>query len=89
MLERMGYERFLTEVDSELMDKDHDPGGERQLMRIEIGDFEPLRLLSELCPSTGRKYLIRVPIDMETCHQAAAWIAGFDNPDDYRPEVET
>jgi hypothetical protein len=89
MLERMGFNRFLSEVDSEMLDKDRDPGGERQLIRIEIGDFEPLVLLSVLCPSTERRYLIRVPEEMETCHQAAAWIAGFDDPDDYRPEVET
>jgi hypothetical protein len=30
-----------------------------------------------------------VPPAMRTCHQAAAWIAGFDNPNDYRPILET
>jgi hypothetical protein len=26
---------------------------------------------------------------MKTCRQAVAWTAGFDDPDDYRPLVET
>lgn len=32
---------------------------------------------------------LRAPPTMASCHQAAAWVAGFDNPDDYRPLVET
>jgi hypothetical protein len=45
--------------------------------------------LSVQCPSTGALYIMRVPPEMQTCGQAAAWIAGFDSPDEYRPEVET
>jgi hypothetical protein len=30
-----------------------------------------------------------VPPNMRTCHQAAAWIAGFDNPKDYRLVAES
>jgi hypothetical protein len=45
--------------------------------------------LSVRDPSTGRGYLLRVPPTMETCHQAAAWTAGFDDPADYRPVAET
>jgi hypothetical protein len=41
------------------------------------------------CPSTGRQYIIRVPPTTPTCRHAAAWIAGFDNPDDYQPLIET
>jgi len=40
-------------------------------------------------PSTGRQSVLRVPPDMETCQQAAAWVAGFDDPKNYRPQVET
>jgi hypothetical protein len=45
--------------------------------------------LSVHCPSTGALYILRVPPDTSTCRQAAAWIAGFDAPDEYKPEVET
>ena len=40
-------------------------------------------------PATGRRYVLRVPPQTRTCRQAAAWIAGFDNPDDYQPLAET
>ncbi len=45
--------------------------------------------MSCFCPSTGRQYMIRVPPNTATCRQAAAWIAGFDDPDDYHPVLET
>jgi hypothetical protein len=45
--------------------------------------------VSVLCPSTGRQYIIRVPPEMTSCHQAVAWVAGFDDPALYRPLAET
>jgi hypothetical protein len=89
MLERYGFGRFLKDAGAELRDRDRDPGGERQLMRIELPGDEDLVAMSCFCPSTGRQYIIRVPPATTTCRQAAAWIAGFDNPDDYRPLIET
>jgi hypothetical protein len=50
---------------------------------------EDLLCVSVICPSTARQYVIRVPPTMLTCRQAVAWVAGFDNPDDYRPLIET
>jgi hypothetical protein len=50
---------------------------------------EPLMCLAVKCPSTGRDYFLRVPPTMRTCHQAAVWIAGYDDPSDYKPLVET
>lgn len=89
VLERLGYERFLREAGAVIQDHDRDPGGERRLLRIRIPDDEDLVCVSVICPSTGRQYLIRVPPTMRTCRQAVAWTAGFDNPNDYRPLVET
>ena len=89
MLERMGYERFFDGAKAQLLDRDTDPGGERRLMKVSMGRDEDLVCLAVSCPSTGRRYVIRVPPAMRTCHQAAAWIAGFDAPDDYRPLAET
>jgi hypothetical protein len=88
-LERMGYERFLSQTDADMLDLDEDPGGERKLLFINLRRDEPLVCLSVFCPSTGRQYVIRVPPDKKTCHQAAAWIAGFDDPSLYNPVVET
>lgn len=89
MLERLGYERFLADVDMQILHQDRDPGGARRLLRVPVPDDEPLVCLDVLCPSTGRHYLLRVPPNMQTCHQAAAWIAGFDDPTKYHPQMET
>lgn len=89
MLERMGIERFMQEATPEVRDEDSDPGGQRRLLAIDFPREETLVALQVRDPSTGRGYLLRVPPEMHTCHQAAAWIAGFDNPDDYQPIAET
>jgi hypothetical protein len=89
MLERIGPERFIAEAQPVVLDADTDAGGVRRLLRVEIPDDEPLVALEVHDPSTGRQYLLRVPPDIETCRWAAAWIAGFDNPNDYQPVMET
>ncbi|HYF63543.1 MAG TPA: hypothetical protein VD886_12065 [Herpetosiphonaceae bacterium] len=89
LMERMGYETFLEQADADTIDRDRDPGGERRLLRVPIEDDEDLVCLAVICPSTGRQYILRVPPSTNTCHQAAAWIAGFDNPALYRPLIET
>lgn len=89
MLERMGYEAFLKQANAKVLDTDTDPGGERRLLRVPIDNDEPLVCISVFCPSTERQYVLRVPPQMHTCCQAAAWLAGYDNPDDYHPIAET
>jgi len=89
LLERYGYGRFLHDVGAEILDRDADPGGERQLLRVKLPDDEDLVAMSCFCPSTERQYMIRVPPTTPTCRHAAAWIAGFDDPDDYHPLQET
>ncbi len=87
-IERLGYETFLQQVGGVIHDRDTDAGGERQLICIAFDDDEPLMLLKVICPSTGHIHVLRVPPYMRTCHQSAAWIGGFDNPDDYLPAIE-
>ena len=89
MIERVGFEKFLGEVKAEVLDTDKDRGGERKLLRVQLADDEAMVIVSVHCPSTGRQYLVRVPPATRTCHQAVAWTAGFDNPDDYAPIEET
>ena len=66
-----------------------DRGGPRRLVRVELKNDEALVCVSVICPSTDRRYVIRVPPTMTTCHQAVAWVAGFDDPDEYQPLAET
>ena len=89
LLDRYGYSRFMQDAKAAILNRDTDPGGPRQLLKVAMKDDEDLVALSCFCPSTGRQYMIRVPPQTRTCHQAAAWIAGFDNPDDYHPVLET
>jgi hypothetical protein len=88
LIERLGYETFLQQVGGLVRDRDTDVGGERQLIYIPFEDDEPLMVLKVTCPSTGHIHILRVPPYMRSCHQAAAWVAGFDNSDDYHPLIE-
>ena len=89
LIERLGYEKFLEQVGGTIRDRDTDRGGDRQLIYVPLEDDEPLMMLKVTCPSTGHLHLLRVPPHMRSCHQAAAWTAGFNNPDDYDPLIET
>jgi hypothetical protein len=95
MLDRMGYEAFFQQANAAQLDHDVDPGGMRRLLRVEFQERnrweqdEPVVCLSVICPSTARHYIIRVPPTMKSCRQAAAWVAGFDDPDLYQPIKET
>lgn len=89
LIERFGQSRFMEESGAEVLDQDRDAGGERRLLRVNLPEDEPLVTLACKCPSTLRQYYLRVPPTMTSCHQAAAWMAGFDNPDDYQPLLET
>ncbi|MEO1528719.1 MAG: hypothetical protein AAFX06_25140 [Planctomycetota bacterium] len=84
MLERMGIGRFEEHAERFVVDRDTDAGGPRSLIR-----FSTRAYLFCRCPSTGRNYLLGVPTHLRRCHAAAAWLAGFENPDDYKPMVET
>ena len=89
LIERIGYLAFARQAGAKVLDEDRDPGGPRQLLRIELAGDEDLVGLACSCPSTGRQYLLRVPPSTESCHQAAAWLAGFDDPNRYHPDIET
>jgi hypothetical protein len=89
LLERVGKDWFCENARPEVMDSDTDPGGERRLLRVSFDEEEDFVCLEVRCPSTGRKYLLRVPPQINSCAQAAAWAAGFRSARQYRPFVET
>ena len=84
-LEELGYARFLSQVDHQVIEKD----GEYELVRIDWHkNEEPICLVKVKCPSTGAFYTLRVPLDMKTVKQAVAWTFGL-KPSQYCPEKET
>jgi hypothetical protein len=91
LLERVGTEWFCANAQAQVVDSDFDLGGERRLLRVAFGggEDEDIVCLEVRCPSTGRKYLLRVPPQSTECAQAAAWLAGFSSARQYRPFVET
>lgn len=89
MLDSMGYDAFLNKAQAEILDQDFDAGGQRQLLRVSLPRDEALVCMAVKCPSTGCRYMLRVPPATQSCRQAAAWIAGYDDPDDYAPLAET
>jgi hypothetical protein len=81
--------RVMAETRAEVLDKDRDAGGERKLLRVPLENDEDIVCVSVFCPSTQRQFFLRVPPTMTTCRNAIAWTAGFDDPDDYAPRIET
>lgn len=89
LIERMGVERFISSSHAETVDTDEDAGGPRRLLRVPFDSDEHIVCLEVHCPSTGRRYILRVPPRTQTCAAAAAWIAGFNSARQYRPVFET
>lgn len=89
MLARMGLEKFMQTANAEVIHQDRDRGGPRSLLKVPMEEDQDIFCLNVICPSTGKRYFIRVPQNISTCHAAAAWIAGFDNPEEYAPVQET
>jgi hypothetical protein len=89
LIERVGMEWIVANSEAETVNSDSDPGGPRRLLRISFENGPDMCCLEVHCPSTGRKYVLQVPPRTETCAQAAAWVAGFENESFYRPVVET
>ncbi len=88
LLERIGYDRLMLEVGGLILDRDTDAGGQRKLIRIPLDDDEDIMLVAVFCPSTAHQYVLRVPPFMRFCHQAVAWLAGFENERDYQVMAE-
>jgi hypothetical protein len=92
MIERIGWERYLTMSHATTVQAD-DYGTLLQLPALPEED-EPL-LLVRVTNSTPepdgshRDYLLRVPPAVTSAREAVAWTFGVERPEDYVPEVET
>ncbi len=84
-LEHLGYARFLSQVDHQVIER----VGDQELVRIDWHkNEEPIFLVKVKCPSTGAFYTLRVPPDAKSIQEAIAWTFWL-KPQAYKPEKET
>jgi hypothetical protein len=84
LLERFGFDRILASGRARTLHAE----GDRVLIRLELPGDEPMVLVGVTCPSTGRRYVLRVPPTITTCREAVAWT--FDqSAETYDPLTET
>lgn len=78
MIERWGWEQYLEQTGATLRDVDTEPAGAPGLRGLYRGTdgHDVLQVLVCCCASTGRTYALQVPPEIDTCQQAAAWLAG-------------
>lgn len=89
MVERMGYERYILESGAKLIHTDETGA----LYRKEFTDDEPLTVVHVVNSTaepdgTFKKYMLRVPPDVQTAREAVAWTFGM-SVESYRPAVES
>lgn len=84
LIEDMGYERFVAQLDAQIIEQD----GDRELLKVDFPNEESMCFVKVRCPSTGSYYMLRVPPTMKTAKEAVAWTFGF-HEDTYKPEEET
>ena len=54
MLERFGFGKFMEAAVAEVLDRDTDAGGARELLRVRVPGDDDLVSVAVRCPSTGR-----------------------------------
>lgn len=85
LLRRMGYERFLDEVGGLVVATD-DKG--QEIIHTADGSQRNVALVRVICPTTGNRYLLRIPPDIFDVQAAIAWTFR-KQPNQWRPEKET
>lgn len=88
MMEKCGMERLLAAAEKFQED---DYGS---LWRLRLRDDEPVVMAKVINSSpepdgTFRDYVLRVPPNMRTCHQAIAWSFGYEKASQYHPDIQT
>jgi hypothetical protein len=88
-IELLGHERFLAAARARLIQADLFG----RLYRIQFHDYEPLQLVEVMNATpepdgSARRHLLRVPLEVETAHEAVAWSFGRRTKD-YAPVAQT
>jgi hypothetical protein len=88
LLSHAGLINLINDPSVVLLHEDRDGGVRRRLVRLGGPENEPIVAVLVECPSTGRRYALRVPPNMQTCRQAVAWTFSRD-ASQYRPIFQT
>lgn len=80
MLERFGWDRYLNATAATLRHVDTEPTGAAGLRGLYqyVLHGAPQQVLVCCCASTGKTFHLQVPPEVETCQQAAAWLANTE-----------
>jgi hypothetical protein len=82
-----GNERFMQDAGAKEIDAA--PSHKARLLTIHLpGDPVEIRMVELTCPSTGNKYMERVPPDVRSAIEALSWRFNV-KPAEYKPELET
>jgi hypothetical protein len=89
MVERIGHDRFITELDLRPVHQDETGS----LYRVGLAEDEPLVIVhvTNATPEpdgSRRRFFLRVPPEMERARQAVAWTFGLPERE-YRPLEES
>ncbi len=90
--EILGSERYAEVLGIKEIDSDIDLRGNKMRL-METRDIdklagEKIRFADVMCPSTGRKYFLCVPLEINNVWDAVGWTFGRDKKT-YRPVMET
>lgn len=95
LLELVGWDRLVDEIDHTIVDNDVDRyGRDRSLLRCKVPGFDEdvaiVRVWNSTIEPDGtrKRYGLRVDPRMRTCHEAVASTFGV-LPEEYKPLVET
>ena len=81
MMEQLGNQRFVEICHPTTIHEDE----YGKLLKIELKSDEPWIGIRVQDASVDKKYILRVPPAMKTCHEAIAWTFGFNDSKNYIP----
>lgn len=71
-IERYGYEKYLEAVEAELIDENrNDIEGTLEFLLA----GKDITVLLTRCPSTGKRFSLRVPVTIKSCNDAQLWLS--------------
>lgn len=81
MIEKYGLEKFIETLGYFVLDEIKVENAVYQLLSVDIEERDPIVVLKVNCPSTAKKYYLRVPPRFKRFKDALAWTFGISSND--------